>query len=103
MEEYIKQEFDKILKSKLIIYHWYNNKKHLDFKGTIDEWCDKNKIIPMIVKEKYEIEFDIGSLHGKMKHGDFETLIRATISLDLSYIGAKSEYTLLGRTKTFNK
>lgn len=103
MEDYIKQELDRILKSELKIYWWFMGRKKLDFDGTVDGWFEENKVFPLIKKDKYEISYDLGSMEVKMFHRDFETLVRMVISLHLSYLGGKSEFTLLGRTKTFNK
>jgi hypothetical protein len=110
MESYNKNEIEKILNSNLVIHWWNCGSKTLDFNGTVKEYLDNLKVKYTIKTEKTEfcerlsftVKFQIGSLQKiSFTTGRFEDVIRMVVNTKLTYLGDKSRYTLLGRTRNF--
>lgn len=111
METYNKQNINRILNSDLVIHWWNFTRKTIDFKGTVKDYLIKNNIKYTVKCTNdngfeivtFKVRFSVGSLNNIcFVTRDFEDVIRMAINIKLSYIGDKSKYTLLGRTRSIN-
>ena len=112
-KSFVRTENEKILKEKIIIHWWNFGKKTLDFKGTVKEYLNKNKV-KLTVKyyQDEEHNFERCLISAKFKCGQFqevkfvchslEDTIRMIINFNLSYMGDKAKFEFLGRTRTIN-
>ena len=106
-----KKEVKRILKSNLVIHSWDLRTKTLDFSGSVSDYLKDNYIKHTVKVNNYDgserlsftFSFNVGSLN-KIKHSHYnlEDAVRMAINIRLTYLGKKSKYTFLGRTKTFN-
>ena len=112
-KSFIRTENEKILKENIIIHWWNFGKKTLDFKGTVKEYLNKNKV-KLTVKyyQDEEHNFERCLISAKFKCGQFqevkfvchslEDTIRMIINFNLSYMGDKAKFEFLGRKRTIN-
>ena len=112
-KSFIRTENEKILKENIIIHWWNFGKKTLDFKGTVKEYLNKNKV-KLTVKyyQDEEHNFERCLISAKFKCGQFqevkfvchslEDTIRMIINFNLSYMGDRAQFEFLGRTRTIN-
>ena len=112
-KSFIRTENEKILKENIIIHWWNFGKKTLDFKGTVKEYLDKNKV-KLTVKyyQDEEHNFERSIISTKFKCGQFqevkfvchslEDTIRMIINFNLSYMGDRAQFEFLGRKRTIN-
>lgn len=113
MNTYNRKEINRILNSDLLIYWWNFNKKTLDFEGTIKEYLKKENIklqFKCYKDEHLDIElynikvhFNCGDLNNiRFTCKNIENAIKMCINIRQSYLGDKSKYILLGKTRTIN-
>ena len=112
-KSFVRTENEKILKENIIIHWWNFGKKTLDFKGTVKEYLDKNKV-KLTVKyyQDEEHNFERSIISTKFKCGQFqevkfvchslEDTIRMIINFNLSYMGDRAQFEFLGRKRTIN-
>ena len=112
-KSFIRTENEKILKENIIIHWWNFGKKTLDFKGTVKEYLNKNKV-KLTVKyyQDEEHNFERCLISAKFKCGQFqevkfvchslEDTIRMIINFNLSYMGDRAQFEFLGRISTIN-
>ena len=112
-KSFIRTENEKILKENIIIHWWNFGKKTLDFKGTVEEYFDKNKV-KLTVKyyQDEEHNFERSIINAKFKCGQFqevkfvchslEDTIRMIINFNLSYMGDRAQFEFLRRKRTIN-
>ena len=110
-KSFIRTENEKILKENIIIHWWNLGKKTLDFKGTVKEYLNKNKV-KLTVKyyQDEEHNFERCLISAKFKCGQFqevkfichslEDTIRMLINFNLAYMGDKAQFEFLGRKRT---
>ena len=112
-KSFVRTENEKILKENIIIHWWNFGKKTLDFKGTVEEYLNKNKV-KLTVKyyQDEEHNFERCLIKVKFSCGQFqevkfvchslEDAIRMIINFNLSYLGDKAKFEFLGRISTIN-
>ena len=112
-KSFIRTENEKILKEKIIIHWWNFGKKSLDFKGTVEEYLNKNKV-KLTVKyyQDEEHNFERCLISAKFKCGQFqevkfvchslEDTVRMIINFNLAYMGDRAQFEFLGRKRTIN-
>ena len=112
-KSFIRAENEKILKENIIIHWWNFGKKTLDFKGTVKEYLNKNKVE---IKIKYyqdeEHNFERNIISAKFTCGQFqevkfvchslEDVVRMVINFNLAYMGDKAQFEFSGRKRTIN-
>lgn len=110
MEAHNKREIDRILKSNLIIHWWNFRTKTLEFNGSVKDYLTKENIKYTIKSNNdngfetltFKVKFSVGSLKDiSFSSGSFEDIVRMVINTKLTYLGDKSRYSLLGRTRNF--
>ena len=112
-KSYHKQENERVLNSLLLIHWWNFRSKTLHFKGTAKEYLERENIKIKIIyyKDKdlnieqsnINISFNCGSMNKiKFSCKSMEDAIRMVINIRLSYLGDKSQFNFLGRTRTIN-
>ena len=112
-KSFIRVENENILKENIIIHWWNFGKKTLDFKGTVEEYLNKNKV--KLTVKYYQDEdhnFERNIINAKFKCGQFqevkfvchslEDTIRMIINFNLSYMGDRAQFEFLGRKRTIN-
>ena len=112
-KSFVRTENEKILKENIIIHWWNFGKKTLDFKGTVKEYLDKNKV-KLTVKYYQDEEHNFERCLIKVKFScgnlteinfvchNLEDAVRMIININLSYMGDKAKFEFLGRTRTIN-
>ena len=112
-KSFIRTENEKILKENIIIHWWNFGKKTLDFKGTVKEYLNKNKVE---IKIKYyqdeEHNFERNIITAKFTCGQFqkvkfvchslEDVVRMIVNFNLAYMGDKAQFEFSGRKRTIN-
>ena len=112
-KSYIRAENEKILKENITIHWWNFGKKTLDFKGTIKEYLNKNKVeIQIKYYQDQEHNFERNIISAKFTCGQFQEIkfvchnledtVRMIINFNLSYMGDKAQFEFLGRKRTIN-
>jgi hypothetical protein len=110
MEPYNKREIERILKSNLLIHWWNMGSKTLQYNGNVKDYLKELNVKYTIKATKTEycevltikVKFSIGSLKDvSFTSGSFEDIVRMVVNVQLTYLGDKSRYTLLGRTRNF--
>ena len=112
-KSFIRTENEKILKENIIIHWWNFGKKTLGFKGTVQEYLDKNKVkISIKYYQDEEHNFERCLISAKFKRGQFqevkfvchslEDAIRMIINFNLAYMGDRAQFEFSGRKRTIN-
>ena len=112
-KSFIRTENEKILKENITIHWWNFGKKTLDFKGTVQEYLDKNKVkltIKYYQDEEHNFErclikvkFSCGNLTEiNFVCHNLEDAVRIIININLTYMGNKAKFEFLGRKRTIN-
>ena len=112
-KSFVRTENEKILKENITIHWWNFGKKTLDFKGTVQEYLDKNKVkltIKYYQDEEHNFErclikvkFSCGNLTEiNFVCHNLEDAVRMIININLSYMGDKAKFEFLGRNRTIN-
>lgn len=110
MNKHNKQQIKSILNSNLLIHWWNFDTKSLDFKGTVKEYLDSQKVkytVKANINNGFEtltfkVKFSVGSLKDiSFTTGSFEDLVRMVINVKLTYLGDRARYSFLGRTRNF--
>ena len=112
-KSFIRTENEKILKENIIIHWWNFGKKTLDFKGTVKEYLNKNKVkISIRYYQDEEHNFERCLITVKFSCGQFqevkfvchslEDAVRMIINFNLSYMGDRAQFEFLGRKRTIN-
>ena len=112
-KSYIRAENEKILKENIIIHWWNFGKKTLDFKGTVKEYLNKNKVeIQIKYYQDEEHNFERSIITAKFKRGQFQEIkfkchsledtVRMIINFNLAYMGDKAQFEFSGRKRTIN-
>ena len=110
---FLKEQNKDLLNEDLIIHWWNFGKKTLDFKGTVKEYLDKNKVKLSIKYYQDDTHnFERCIITAKFYCGQFKDLkfvchnledtIRMIINFNLSYLGDKARFVFLNRTRTIN-
>ena len=109
----LREQNKELLNEDLLIHLWNFGKKTLDFKGTVKEYLDKNKVKLSFKYYKDETHnFERNIITVKFSCGQFkdlkfvchnlEDVVRMIINFNLSYLGDKSQFRFLQRTRTIN-
>ena len=112
-KSFVRAENEKILKENIIIHWWNFGKKTLDFKGTVQEYLEKNKVkISIRYYQDEEHNFERNIISAKFNCGQFqevkfvchslEDVVRMVINFNLAYMGDKAKFEFLGRKRTIN-
>ena len=112
-KSFLRTENEKILKENITIHWWNFGKKTLDFKGTVEEYFDKNKVkltVKYYQDEEHNFErclitvkFSCGNLTEiNFVCHNLEDAVRMIININLSYMGDKAKFEFLGRKRTIN-
>ena len=112
-KSFIRVENENILKENIIIHWWNFGKKTLDFKGTVKEYLDKNKVkltVKYYQDEEHNFErclitvkFSCGNLTNiKFVCHNLEDAVRMIINFNLAYMGDKAQFEFSGRKRTIN-
>ena len=112
-KSFIRVENENILKENIIIHWWNFGKKTLDFKGTVQEYLNKNKVKLTVKYYKDEehnferclikVKFSCGNLTEiNFVCHNLEDAVRMIININLSYMGDKAKFEFLSRTRTIN-
>ena len=112
-KSFIRTENEKILKENIIIHWWNFGKKTLDFKGTVKEYLNKNKVeIQIKYYQDEEHNFERNIISAKFTCGQFqevkfvchslEDVVRMVINFNLAYMGDKAQFEFSGRKRTIN-
>ena len=112
-KSFIRTANEKILKENIIIHWWNFGKKTLDFKGTVQEYLDKNKVkisIKYYQDEEHNFErclitvkFSCGNLTDiKFVCHNLEDAVRMIINFNLAYMGDRAQFEFSGRKRTIN-
>ena len=110
---FIRKKKKKILKENIIIHWWKFGKKTLDFKGTVKEYLNKNKVeIQIKYYQDEEHNFERNIITAKFKCGQFQEIkfkchsledtVRMIINFNLAYMGDKAQFEFSGRKRTIN-
>lgn len=110
---FLKEENKNLLNEYLTIHWWNFGKKTLDFKGTVKEYLEKNKVnLSIKYYQDEEHNFERCIVKVKFSCGSFKDLrfichnledaVRMIINFNLSYIGDKAQFVFLNRTRTIN-
>ena len=112
-KSFCKQENERILNSQLTIHWWNFGSKRLDFKGTAKEYLSSQLVkisTRYYIDEHLDIELcnikvklKVGSMDFAYSCKTMEDAIRMAINIRLAYLGDRSVFTFLGRTRTINK
>ena len=110
MNAYNKKDIERILKSNLLIHWWNMGSKTLQYNGNVKDYLKELNVkytIKATQNGNFEslsikVKFSIGSLKDvSFTSGSFEDIIRMVVNVQLTYLGDKSRYTFLGRTRNF--
>lgn len=112
-KSFIRAENEKILKENIIIHWWNFGKKTLDFKGTVKEYLDKNKVeIQIKYYQDEHHNFERNIISAKFTCGQFQEIkfvchsledtVRMIINFNLAYMGDKAQFEFSGRKRTIN-
>ena len=112
-KSFVRTENEKILKENIIIHWWNFGKKTLDFKGTVKEYLNKNKVkLNLKYYQDEEHDFERCLIKVKFSCGNLteinfvchnlEDAVRMIININLSYMGDKAKFEFLGRNRTIN-
>ena len=113
MQTFIRTENEKILKEDITIHWWNFGKKTLNFKGTVKEYLNKNKVeIQIKYYQDEEYNFERNIISAKFQCGQFqevkfkchslEDTVRMIINFNLAYMGDKAQFEFSGRKRTIN-
>lgn len=108
MNAYNKDQKERTMDSELVIHWFYFGEKILDFKGTAKEYLEREKIKYTVTGDigieslKIRCKFSCGGLNVDFTTNTFEDMIRMCCNIRLAYLGDKSIFSFLSRTRTIN-